>query len=680
MKKYHKLKYELENILIYFYNNYYFFILDNWSKNGYIIINNIKKDMVMNCLLSIYNDTNSECIIDTESTFGKESTFAEGTFAEGTFGGGGGGGGDDKQLKISYNKQIKITLPKNKQDLKIVITNINYVPNYLNLKIIGNIISYKDLFLTKCSIKKYDELYNPKRDNLYIETDIINKYYGSQYKLKVLSDYIELLNDKIKSGIIVNKNQIQKLDFNNYNEGLDKKYLKIVCENIINKDDNIFKLLIIVHIGSYELGIEIINKFINIGINDTYLYCFNVNNDVNNDIKILIEENFKNYIISSTINFGNDIVPSLLLYNYINSKYKIQYILKIQTKGNRIWFDGNIDILITEHINKMLYLFDNSNIDSIGSKKFLVKMDKYNLDLLHIDANNIEDILKLERNNFIKIILNLPCDFNYNNYKKNNYEILCKYFNKKNISNIELIKHYLKVGKKQNYSYKNCNKINFFAGTMFFCKKEIFDNMISKYTKLINASIINNFYYDNELFSKSSPIHALERLFGYYYNNIPITCYKKPNLFISYVGTNKTNIDKLNDLNAVKLVINGCLDTHIDNNTIIDTHYLNIYNLFNNTDINNTDINGYTLLISDNIKSNDIDYIYNYLHFNTYDFISYNELYIPQYHFPIKPMWILKNKLINKFINMYKKNKITFLLDFSNMILSDYNPKILYPL
>ena len=102
-----------------------------------------------------------------------------------------------------------------------------------------------------------------------------------------------------------------------------KKYLKIVYENIINKNDvNIFKLLIIVHIGSYELGIEIINKFINTGINDTYLYCFNINDDINNDgnndVNILIETNFKNYIISSTINFGNDIIPSLLLYDYVN--------------------------------------------------------------------------------------------------------------------------------------------------------------------------------------------------------------------------------------------------------------------------------------------------------------------------------------------------------------------------
>ena len=355
MKKYHKLKYELVNMLTYLYNNNYFFILDNWSKSGYIIINNKKKDTVMNCLLTIYNNTNNECIIDT---FGACTE------------GGNDKDKDNNQIKISYNKQIKITLPKNNQDLKIVITNINYVPDYLNLKIIGNIISYKDLFLTKCSIKKYDDLYNPIRNNLYIETDIINKYYGSQYKLKVLSDYIQLLNDKIKNGIIVNRNQIQKLgldikgvddkgvddkgvdDKEGGIKGIEKRYLKIVYENIINNNDmHIFKLLIIVHIGSHELGIEIINKFINTGINDTYLYCFNVNDDSNNDsnddnINIIIKKNFKNYIISSTINFGNDIIPSLLLYNYVNSKYKVQYILKIQTKGNRLWFDGNINILI----------------------------------------------------------------------------------------------------------------------------------------------------------------------------------------------------------------------------------------------------------------------------------------------------------------------------------------------
>ena len=98
-------------------------------------------------------------------------------------------------------------------------------------------------------------------------------------------------------------------------------------------------MLVIVHIGSIELGIKIIKKFIKTGnnSNENYLFCFNVNESVgiNNDgssvvgnkLTVLFEQ-FNNFIITSTINYGNDITPSILAYTYINSKYKFDYVLK----------------------------------------------------------------------------------------------------------------------------------------------------------------------------------------------------------------------------------------------------------------------------------------------------------------------------------------------------------------
>ena len=67
-----------------------------------------------------------------------------------------------------------------------------------------------------------------------------------------------------------------------------------------------------------------------------YLYAFNFNNNLERNILentySLINKYFKNYIISETNNFGNDIIPSLLLYNHIVDieNLDIKYILKIQ--------------------------------------------------------------------------------------------------------------------------------------------------------------------------------------------------------------------------------------------------------------------------------------------------------------------------------------------------------------
>ena len=57
MKKYHKLNYKVDNILYFFYNKHYFFLLDNIEKDGFIHIYNNKKGYEMNIVATIYNES-----------------------------------------------------------------------------------------------------------------------------------------------------------------------------------------------------------------------------------------------------------------------------------------------------------------------------------------------------------------------------------------------------------------------------------------------------------------------------------------------------------------------------------------------------------------------------------------------------------------------------------------------
>ena len=686
MKKYHKLNYKVDNLLSFFYNKHYFFLLDNIEKDGFIHIYNNKKGYDMNIDATIYNES--------------------------------------KNIKIYYEKPIKLVISKNSINLKIIVSGITYNQYEHLVNSTSNIITYKELFLTKHSLKKYNKLYNPNRDNMYIEKDIVELYYNQLKTGIINNDYLNIINTKIIDGVIVNRKQIDKLNTNKplcaggygceegggegggvrggeeggvrggeEGYGCEGGYggggegggvrgggegggvrggeggyggyggyggIKVIRENV-NKEH--FILIVIVHIGSIELGIKIIKKFIKTGnnSNENYLFCFNVNESVgiNNDglsvvgnkLTVLFEQ-FNNFIITSTINYGNDITPSILAYTYINSKYKFDYVLKLQTKNKKSWFDGNINILVIKTIDLVLSILSGSNIDSIGSEKFLINMDEYNMDVInkYLPYNNlgvIPIISKLSNEKFIKIIdkiiLHLPKDFDCKNYKKNNFHI----FKDRDISNYDLIKHYLKEGYKKNYSYNNTsNNITFFAGTMFFCKKKVFDNMNTLYHKIINASIINNFYYDNVIFKNSSPVHALERLFGYTYNNFAITNYKKPIIYTSYIQINNNDI----------------LD-------ILHQHFVNINKIYNQNKDNDGG-NRYILLITNNNLKIDIN---NLLHFNTYDFITFGEIYKPYYYFTINKAWIIRYNLINEFIETYKKDEKLFLLNFSNIIINKYN-------
>ena len=157
-------------------------------------------------------------------------------------------------------------------------------------------------------------------------------YNGLIYHPKQLLNIYKNINLlKTEKNILVNYN-------NNY-------YLlnKFLDEFIYNKDFNYWSnlliksvfyklkssnLLLLTFIGDYEIGLNLIKKIIEYKNIEKFnvAFCFN-NKKICKKLIDIIENNFKDYAIYISNEFGNDIIPTLLMYNNIikrNNKFKKQ--------------------------------------------------------------------------------------------------------------------------------------------------------------------------------------------------------------------------------------------------------------------------------------------------------------------------------------------------------------------
>lgn len=150
-------------------------------------------------------------------------------------------------------------------------------------------------------------IYHPKQLlNMYediqlfkINKNIIVEYKNNEY---ILSDFLNIF--------------VYEKDFNYFSNFLIK--------NIIYKLKSA-SLLLVVFIGDYNIGLNLINKIIEYKNLEKFNVAFCFNNKSNyNLLTDIIIANFKYYAIYISNEFGNDIIPTLLMYNDI--KKKIMYI------------------------------------------------------------------------------------------------------------------------------------------------------------------------------------------------------------------------------------------------------------------------------------------------------------------------------------------------------------------
>ncbi len=211
------------------------------------------------------------------------------------------------------------------------------------------------------------------------------------------------------------------------------------------------KLLLLVFIGNNNIGkllIEQIKKYKELqdfGI----VFCIKKTEYNIDNIKDT-KDSFINSALYLCNEFGNDIVPSLLVYNKIKDiNYEYEYIIKLHTKSNTA-YNKLTNFLLTKQLTELLTVSFNNNFVKSSTISLLYKKykdDKYNLNL----------------------------------YKKYNNLIKKEYFS---------------------------------VGTIFLTQKNTFDKVLLFFIENYKQIVFNNMYDDNSINRNSSYIHFIERLFG----------------------------------------------------------------------------------------------------------------------------------------------------------------------
>lgn len=280
---------------------------------------------------------------------------------------------------INFVKNIKTTLTYEKKK-NIIINSINNSDNFnfdKNFFIQANKLD--------SSINTYKYYYEKGHNLGLIFNEKQLKYYYKDIKFINKSEYIYVSykNKKILLSTFCNK-YIYEKDTNFFLNNI----------NIIDNKLKDTKLCCILHIGNIEIGLEIIAKLVYKLKTDLCLIV-NINENLiqHNKIEVLMKEigKLKNYLITTTPNYGNDISPFLMIYNYLVNNYNFEYLFKIHTKTNKNWRIKLIDCFIDKEFNELFDLL-NTNIGMIGSGQLLFDKDSCNENLISkIYGNNIED-------------------------------------------------------------------------------------------------------------------------------------------------------------------------------------------------------------------------------------------------------------------------------------------------
>ena len=352
---------------------------------------------------------------------------------------------NDLELYIRFsNKSISskyvLTIIKYKGHL---LSNNNFNVDHYFFKYINNI-----KLKHKKDVLKYIVDYGFENGLIYYPKQLIN-LFGD----------IKFLEDKNKNITVEYKNETENIqtfvqrelydkDFNWYLENFIKTYESTVIDN---------ELLLIVFIGNNTVGTTLLDKIIEYKtIQPTFILsvCFR-NNELYEFYKTKIIDNFNNYILYVTNEFGADIIPSLLVYNDIKKKINFDKIIKLQTKNDQTWFNELTDYLLSKNLEELKTKYSSTLTicNCVGHPNKTITITS-----------------KIEMSNNSKL----------------------------------------------NIKYKNeTNKEYFVAGTIFFCDKIVFEKIL-KFIENSNyrGYFTNNLYDTNIINITNSLVHYLERLFG----------------------------------------------------------------------------------------------------------------------------------------------------------------------
>lgn len=277
-----------------------------------------------------------------------------------------------------------------------------------------------------------DILIKDHKDKIYVE------YKFGDYKL---IDFIKL---------------IETLNYDDF------KNLLLKLE--INQNFHSSSLLIALFIGNKEIGLKIIDNLIKYKVTQDFQLAICIKKDIydnendKNELITLLNIGKINYILYVSNELGNDVTPTLLMYDDIRSNYYFDYIIKIHTKSN------------PDMLRPLLYTCLSTNLQN--------------------------KILAYENNKMTS------CNGNFKFYRNINDDL----FNKKLYSKFRHL-----ITKKE-----------FISGTIFFTHFRTMDNMVVFMKANYLNIFLQNTYDDNQLNKNNSYPHFMERLFGLIDNKYPL--------------------------------------------------------------------------------------------------------------------------------------------------------------
>lgn len=336
----------------------------------------------------------------------------------------------------------------------------NFYKSYSDiLEYIHRYAPHARVFNEKENYIDIDLYFYKKANNLQYETKetLMNHFHNNAYTgliyhpKQLLNIYpnLKILENNKNIFIEYNDNYFILNDFINeyiYNKNFEY-FTTILMKNIYNKLNKSHNILLLVFIGNLEIGNILIDKIINYKSieNFSISFCFN-SIDIYNKMIDYIDENFIHYSIHISNQFGNDIIPTLLVYNNIKKKYNFKHIIKLQTKSNNDHFHELSDYILTKSI-KNLINSEKQYSNCINNNKYYMRIinDIFNKDLItkysnHINYNKsfIIGTIFYTKGIVFENVLNFMINNNFKAYLLNNmYDNNCTFLNNSYIHFLE---------------------------------------------------------------------------------------------------------------------------------------------------------------------------------------------------------------------------------------------------
>ncbi len=278
-----------------------------------------------------------------------------------------------------------------------------YPHDYTNRHIINNL--YNTIQKKNCidiDLKFYKCANNLAYTDLYELLDHLHNdgLFGLIYSPKQLKNIIPTIqiyeyNNKIlcedeKTSII----QIDEYIRNNIYNKSYSELSKMLIQSYENTILSSINLCILLFIGNEERGNQIIDMIIEYKNIESFnlSICFNSYN-LYNILKTRILSNFVNYRLYISNECGNDIIPTILMYDNLRESYNPEHIIKLQTKSSYEIMNDLTRYLLSKSLNSLLSEYTPES-NTIGNPKYYIKInnDYFNKDLykkyeLYIDVN-----------------------------------------------------------------------------------------------------------------------------------------------------------------------------------------------------------------------------------------------------------------------------------------------------